>query len=281
MTTTFFPSFSVVHELFCQTKLPLTSVLVSDWLQCRFLCACAIAALVFKVWGKLLGELDVCFITVKMITAVLSSVLTGLLALLVYQRVAYPFFWADLMFYLRLQRYKRTVQARMHRGVVTYLDCFLQQAKRNPTKPFIIFEHQTLTYQDVDRRSNRIARAFRTGSSLKQGDIVALLMCNEPDFICVWLGLCKLGCEVAFINTNVRAKALLHCFRSCGARTLVVGPGKTLFELKGFRNLQRCLKFPQGWEWLQLTVFSRGTARRAVSPQVTQMSSLNKKITFF
>lgn len=167
-----------------------------------------------------------------MISVVLSSVLAGLLALLVYQRVAYPFFWADLMFFLKLQRYMRAVQARVHRGVITYLDCFLHQAKRNPTKPFIIFENQTLTYQDVDRRSNQIARALQTWGSLKQADVVALLMSNEPDFICAWLGLCKLGCEVAFINTNLKAKALLHCFRSCGARTLVVGAGKTLFQLK-------------------------------------------------
>lgn len=168
-----------------------------------------------------------------MIGAVLSTVLTGLLALLVYQRLLYPFFWADLIYYLKLRRYKRTVQARVQRGVITYLDCFLHRARRSPTKPFIIFEGRTLTYQDVDRRSNRFARALgaggslKHGGSLKQGGIVALLMSNEPDFVCAWLGLCKLGCEVAFINTNVKAKSLLHCLRSCGARTLVVGAGKS------------------------------------------------------
>ncbi|XP_017289525.1 very long-chain acyl-CoA synthetase [Kryptolebias marmoratus] len=158
-----------------------------------------------------------------MLAAVLSSVLAGVLVLLVYQGVAYPFFWADLTYYLQLRRYKRTVQARVRRGVLTYLDCFLQQARRTPAKPFIIFESRTLTYQDVDRRSNRFARALGAGGSPEQGDIVALLMCNEPDFVCAWLGLCKLGCEVAFLNVNVKAKSLLHCLRSCGARTLVVG----------------------------------------------------------
>ncbi|XP_068562211.1 long-chain fatty acid transport protein 2 [Cebidichthys violaceus] len=158
-----------------------------------------------------------------MITVVLSSVLAGLLALVLYQRGTYPFFWADLMYYLKLRSYGKTLRARMQEGVVTYLDCFLHQAKKNPNKPFIVFENQTLTYRDVDRRSNRFANAFRTEGSLKQGDIVALLMFNEPDFICAWLGLCKLGCEVAFLNVNIKAKSLLHCFHSCGARTLVVG----------------------------------------------------------
>ncbi|KAM7369469.1 hypothetical protein PAMP_013736 [Pampus punctatissimus] len=159
----------------------------------------------------------------KMITLVFTSVLAGLLALFLYQRMTYPFFWVDLIYYLKLRRYGKTVRVGMQQGIITYLDCFLQQARKNPNKPFIIFENQRLTYQDVDRRSNQFANAFRNEGSLKQGDIVAVLMCNEPDFICVWLGLCKLGCEVAFLNVNIKAKSLLHCIHSCGAKTLVVG----------------------------------------------------------
>lgn len=169
-----------------------------------------------------------------MITLLFSSVVAGLLALVVYQRTTYPFFWDDLMYYLKLRRYKKTLQASMKRGITTYLDCFLHQARTNPNKPFIIFEEQTLTYQDVDCRSNRFANAFRTEVSLTKGDIVAQLMCNEPDFMCAWLGLCKLGCEVAFLNVNVKAKTLLHCVQSCGARTLVVGAGLTRFLGLGF-----------------------------------------------
>ncbi|XP_053195978.1 long-chain fatty acid transport protein 6 [Scomber japonicus] len=158
-----------------------------------------------------------------MISVALSSVLAGLLALLLYQRIIYPFFWVDLIHYFKLRSYGKTLRTRMQQGIITYLDCFLHQAKKNPNKPFIIYENQSLTYQDVDRRSNQFANAFRTEGSLKQGDIVAVLMCNEPDFMCVWLGLCKLGCEVAFLNVNIKAKTLLHCFHSCGAKTLVVG----------------------------------------------------------
>uniref|UniRef100_A0A3B4Y3B6 Long-chain-fatty-acid--CoA ligase n=1 Tax=Seriola lalandi dorsalis TaxID=1841481 RepID=A0A3B4Y3B6_SERLL len=142
----------------------------------------------------------------------------------------YPFFWEDLMYYLKLRRYRKTLQAGMKQGITTYLDCFLHRARTNPNKPFIIFENQTLTYQDVDYRSNQFANAFRAEGSLTKGDIVAQLMCNEPDFICVWLGLCKVGCEVAFLNVNVKTKSLLHCVQSCGARTLVVGASVQLLE---------------------------------------------------
>lgn len=160
-----------------------------------------------------------------MITLLFSSVLAGFLALFLYQRITYPFFWEDVIYYAKLRKYGKTLQARMQQGIITYLDCFLHQARKNPNKPFIIYEDQTLTYGDVDRRSNQFANAFRTECGLKQGDIVALLMCNEPDFICVWLGLCKLGCEVAFLNVNIKAKSLLHCVQSCGAKALTVGAG--------------------------------------------------------
>lgn len=158
-----------------------------------------------------------------MLTLWFTSLLAGLLTLLLYQRMAYPYFWDDLIYYLKLQGYKKKAAARMKQGIVTYLDCFLYQAKRNPNKPFIIFEERTLTYQDVDKRSNQFANAFRTVCALNQGDIVALMMCNDPDFICVWLGLCKVGCEVAFLNVNIKARALLQCLQSCGSKALIVG----------------------------------------------------------
>lgn len=68
-----------------------------------------------------------------------------------------------------------------------------------------------------------MAHAFLSHSSLRKGDVVALLMNNEPDFVHVWFGLAKLGCVVAFLNSNVRSNCLLHCVRTCQPRALVVG----------------------------------------------------------
>ncbi|KAM3874254.1 long-chain fatty acid transport protein 6 [Diretmus argenteus] len=154
----------------------------------------------------------------------LSSVSAGLLALLLYQRTAVPFFWQDLAYYWRRLRYGRALKSRMQRdGVVTFLDCFLYRARQTPDKPFLVYEDRTLTYRDADRRSNRFAEVFRREGGVKPGDVVALLVCNEPDFICAWFGLSKLGCEVAFLNFNIKSASLLRCFQSCGARSLVVG----------------------------------------------------------
>ncbi|XP_064164215.1 long-chain fatty acid transport protein 6 [Anguilla rostrata] len=158
-----------------------------------------------------------------MIAWVLTTVAAGLLALAVFQKIVYPYFWDDLIYYLKLRKVGRVTSRRMKNGVITYLDCFVEQTRRIPEKPFIVFEDQVLTYGYVDRRSNKVAQVFRTVGRAKKGDTAALLMSNEPDFICVWFGLSKLGCQVAFLNFNVKSKSLLHCIDSCGAKVLIVG----------------------------------------------------------
>lgn len=108
-------------------------------------------------------------------------------------------------------------------SVTTVLDRFIQQAQRIPDKPFVIYDGRVHTYRDVDTRSNRLANMFLHRLKLSRGDCVALLMSNEPDFLCVWFGLAKVGCSVAFLNTNIKNKSLLHCLNCCGAKTLIVG----------------------------------------------------------
>ncbi|KAJ8249311.1 hypothetical protein GJAV_G00233430 [Gymnothorax javanicus] len=46
-------------------------------------------------------------------------------------------------------------------------------------------------------------------------------MGNEPAFIFTWLALAKLGCPVALLNNNIKAKSLLHCFNCCAAKLLI------------------------------------------------------------
>uniref|UniRef100_A0A8C9S0Q3 long-chain-fatty-acid--CoA ligase n=1 Tax=Scleropages formosus TaxID=113540 RepID=A0A8C9S0Q3_SCLFO len=51
-----------------------------------------------------------------------------------------------------------------------------------------------------------------------------LFMGNEPAFVFCWLALAKLGCTAALLNTNIRAKSLLHCFNCCGAKVVITTP---------------------------------------------------------
>ncbi|CAD7687940.1 unnamed protein product [Nyctereutes procyonoides] len=158
----------------------------------------------------------------------LPSWLAGLAAAVVFlhvlQKLAFPYFWADLWYLLKVVRYGIRLRMYEQRGeLFTVLDRFLSLAKKQPQKPFIIYEGHVHTYQDVDKRTNRVAHVFLNHSTLERGDTVALLMSNEPDFVHVWFGLAKLGCVVAFLNSNIRSTSLLHCIRSCEPKAVVVG----------------------------------------------------------
>uniref|UniRef100_A0A7M4FDD7 long-chain-fatty-acid--CoA ligase n=1 Tax=Crocodylus porosus TaxID=8502 RepID=A0A7M4FDD7_CROPO len=79
-------------------------------------------------------------------------------------------------------------------------------------------------YAQAERRSSRAARALREFAGLRQGDCLALVLGNEPAYVWLWLGLAKLGCAMACLNCNIRAKSLLHCFQCSGAKVLLAGP---------------------------------------------------------
>ncbi|XP_035524125.1 long-chain fatty acid transport protein 6 [Morone saxatilis] len=154
----------------------------------------------------------------------LSALAAGLFSAHVLQKLCFPYFWRDLLFLLKVIRYGVKLELfKLTSSVCTVLDRFIQQAQLIPDKPFVIFNGSIHTYRDVDRRSNRLANVFLERANLRKRDCVALLMSNEPDFLCVWFGLAKVGCSVAFLNTNIKPKSLLHCFNCCGAKTLIVG----------------------------------------------------------
>ncbi|XP_039346156.1 very long-chain acyl-CoA synthetase isoform X2 [Mauremys reevesii] len=153
------------------------------------------------------------------------TALAGLLLLpLLLSRVC-PYFFRDLRFFLQMARAGRRAHSYAERSPPrTILEVFMQRARRAPRKPLVLFGEEAHTYEQVDKRSSRVARALREHAGLQQGDCLALFLGNEPAYIWVWLGLAKLGCAMACLNCNIRAKSLLHCFQCSGATVLLAAP---------------------------------------------------------
>ncbi|KAI5129360.1 Very Long-Chain Acyl-Coa Synthetase [Manis pentadactyla] len=159
-----------------------------------------------------------------MLPAVYTA-LAGLLLLPLLVNFCCPYFFQDMGYFLRVAGLTRRVRSYgQRRPVRTILQVFLEKVRKTPHKPLLLFRDETLTYAQVDRRSNQVARALRDHLGLRQGDCVALFMGNEPAYVWLWLGLAKLGCAMACLNSNIRAKSLLHCFQCCGAKVLLVSP---------------------------------------------------------
>ncbi|XP_019787165.2 long-chain fatty acid transport protein 2 isoform X2 [Tursiops truncatus] len=156
---------------------------------------------------------------------VIYAVLAGVLLLPLLVNLCSPYFFQDVSYFLRLARMARQVRSYgQRRPVRTILHAFLERAHQSPHKPFLIFRDRTLSYVQVDRRSNQVARALRDRLGLRQGECVAIFLGNEPAYVWLWLGLAKLGCAMACLNCNIRGKSLLHCFQCCGAKVLLASP---------------------------------------------------------
>ncbi|WP_428490152.1 long-chain-acyl-CoA synthetase [Rhodopila sp.] len=90
----------------------------------------------------------------------------------------------------------------------------------------LLGEGQQISYRELAEQVNRIAR-WGMAQRFAAGDVVCLLMPNCPDYVAIWLGLTRIGCVVALINTNQVGDALLHSIRTVGAVGLIVAGSLT------------------------------------------------------
>ncbi|XP_053221096.1 long-chain fatty acid transport protein 2 isoform X2 [Podarcis raffonei] len=156
----------------------------------------------------------------------LYTALAGLLLLPLLVNLACPYLFQDLGFFLQLVRVaQRSRRAASRVPPRTLVEVFRQRARQAPQKPMLLFREEVYTYEQVERRSNQVARALREHAGLRQGDTVALFLGNQPAYVWLWLGCAKLGCAMACLNCNIRARSLVHCFQCSGAKVLLADPG--------------------------------------------------------
>jgi fatty-acyl-CoA synthase len=77
---------------------------------------------------------------------------------------------------------------------------FIGLAHRYPRRTALIDELGSLTYAELDRRSNAIARAL-AARGVGEGDGVAIMCRNHRGFVDATLAVAKLGADVLYLNT--------------------------------------------------------------------------------
>ena len=113
----------------------------------------------------------------------------------------------------------RLVRPHSTRSIVDIVE---EQARRRPGNVAIYCLDQAMTYAQLNARANRYGH-WALAQGIGQGSVVALLMENRPDFIAAWLGMFKVGAQVALINTNLTGTALAHSITISEARHAIVG----------------------------------------------------------
>src|SRR5881628_3705214 len=75
-------------------------------------------------------------------------------------------------------------------------------AEKFSEAPALLSDRECLTYRALAERSNRYAR-WALDQGLAKGDTVCLIMPNRPEYMAIWLGITRVGCVVALLNTNL------------------------------------------------------------------------------
>ncbi|KAJ1528034.1 hypothetical protein ONE63_007955 [Megalurothrips usitatus] len=170
----------------------------------------------------------------------------------------------DINFLVRAVRCYMWVKKQERRNACL-ADIFDEQVRARPNKVLIRHDDKEWTFQQVADYSNRVANTFEQ-RGYRKGDVVALFMNNCPEYVCVWLGLSKLGVVSALINHNQRAKALAHSLTIAKCRGVVFEPALAQAVL----DVRDQLDDP---ELLQLQV-PAGSAPAELPPSVTDLGVL-------
>ncbi|CAF3362105.1 unnamed protein product [Rotaria socialis] len=101
-----------------------------------------------------------------------------------------------------------------------FIQVFRKNVKLHGSKPCFIFEDKSLSFQQVEDLTNQLGNFF-SAEGFSRGDVIALILENSLEYPCVWVGLSKIGCITALINTNLRGKPLLHSIQTVKAISII------------------------------------------------------------
>ena len=109
-----------------------------------------------------------------------------------------------------------------------------RNASKYPNRPAILCDDQTITWQEFDAWSNRIAHYLKD-QGLVKGDAIAVLLDNRPELLALVAGAGKVGVACAMLNTSQKGKVLTHSINLIEPKMLVVGD-ELLEHAEGIRK---------------------------------------------
>ena len=101
-------------------------------------------------------------------------------------------------------------------------DMIRERAVDRRDGPAITYQDRTITYGELDARSNQVAHALRA-AGIVRGDRVAILDKNVPEFFELLLGTVKLGAVLAAVNWRLAPPEIAQILNDSTARVLLVG----------------------------------------------------------
>lgn len=131
-----------------------------------------------------------------------------------------------------------------------------------------LLECEEWTYRQVYDTVLKYAAWLKQEHLVHKNDIIALNFTNKPQFVFIWFAIWSLGAKVAFINTNLRDKSLLHCLLRCSAKLALFDPDlrvaltpEVLEELAKANTERKPIKVVVVEQALQVKITQMGSMR--------------------
>lgn len=93
-------------------------------------------------------------------------------------------------------------------------------AEVKPDHPVLIFEGKTITWRSFDDAVSRWAHVLRA-QGIRQGDRVACMMGNRPEFYITFFAVAKLGAVFVPVNLGLTQSEVVYLLKDSGSRALV------------------------------------------------------------
>ena len=106
----------------------------------------------------------------------------------------------------------------------TIVHMLARAVENHGNNEFLVIDRVPITYAEMDRRSNAMARAFAE-LGVKKGDRVVTLFNTSVDVFTCWFAINKLGGVWVPINTAYRGEFLRHQISDAGAKLAICDPG--------------------------------------------------------
>lgn len=146
-----------------------------------------------------------------------------------------------------------------------------RNAKKYGDKIAIKFSDSTITYRQLNQRTNQYANYFLE-LGIKKGDIICLFIENSPELLVIYSALAKIGGISALINTNLRRNSLRDRLNRSGAKGCIVG--ENLLEY--FVDVKDQIEIVRE-DWL-FSVSENGFSECKVSLPLENINKLTDKI---
>jgi len=96
-----------------------------------------------------------------------------------------------------------------------------RKAVENKSKPYLYFLDKEISYEDINACADQMANAL-SKLGIANGDHVAIMLPNCPEYLYCWFGLAKLGAVTVTINTQLKGGSLKYLIEASDSKFVIV-----------------------------------------------------------